>query len=211
MLGFGRDMDKADIDIVKEVKTGQRSAFSELVKRHQKGLYNLALRFTRDPGAAEDIVQDTLVKAYQKLHTFEERSSFKSWLFRIAINNSKNRLRSLKGELDIEDVTVRIESQAQANVEKKELRAILDHEVHRLPQKQRTALILRVYEDLSFQEIADIMDCPYDTAKANYRHAVLKLKDLLAATKLKSFKGTSSWGTPVQSVSNVPEKPKGDA
>src|SRR5579862_2370400 len=91
-LGLSSGM-KADIDLVREIKAGNRAAFSELVTRHQKAIYRLALRFTRDHGTAEDIVQDTFVKAYQKLESFEERSSFKSWLFRIAINTSKNKLR----------------------------------------------------------------------------------------------------------------------
>src|ERR1700735_1358620 len=102
---------KADIDLVREIKGGDRSAFSELVRRHQKAIYRLALRFTRDHGTAEDIVQDTFVKAYQKLDSFEERSSFKSWLFRIAINTAKNRLRgpnsiNAQNEVDLEDVTI---------------------------------------------------------------------------------------------------------
>src|SRR5437868_8895234 len=110
----------ADLDLVKEVRMGNRSAFSELVKRHQKAIYRLALRFTRDHGTAEDIVQDTFVKAFQKLDSFEERSSFKSWLFRIAINTSKNKLRgSGAPDVDIEDVTIAVESQVEADFEYK--------------------------------------------------------------------------------------------
>src|SRR5437868_8626658 len=100
---------KADLDLVKEIKAGDRSAFSELVLRHQKSIYRLALRFTRDHGTAEDIVQESFVKAYQKLNLFEERSSFKSWLFRIAINNSKNKLRSSGYQsVDIEGVAISV-------------------------------------------------------------------------------------------------------
>ena len=173
---------KADLDLVKDVKAGDRTAFSELVRRHQKAIYRLALRFTRDHGTAEDIVQDTFVKAYQKLESFEERSSFKSWLFRIAINTSKNRLRG-QGipDVDIEDVTIAVDSQVESTFEYKETQGFIADEVQKLPDRQRVALTLRVFEDLSFQEIAVIMDCPYDTAKANFRHAVLKLKKVLAA------------------------------
>jgi RNA polymerase sigma-70 factor, ECF subfamily len=173
---------KADLDLVKEVKSGSRSAFSELVRRHQKAIYRLALRFTRDHGTAEDIVQDTFVKGYQKLDTFEERSSFKSWLFRIAINTAKNRLRSQdQSDVDIEDVTIAVDSQVEADFEYKEIQGFIADVVQKLPERQRTALTLRVFEDMSFQEIAQIMDCPYDTAKANFRHAVLKLKKILSA------------------------------
>jgi RNA polymerase sigma-70 factor, ECF subfamily len=171
---------KADIDLVREVKTGNVSAFSELVRRHEKALYRLALRFSRDHGTAEDIVQESFVKAYQKLASFEERSSFKSWLFRIAINTSKNKLRGQSGnEVDIEDVQLAVDPKVEEDVEFKEVQGFIHDEVQKLPERQRIALTLRVFEELSFQEIAQIMDCPYDTAKANYRHAVLKIKKVL--------------------------------
>ena len=171
---------KADLDLVKAVKAGDRSAFSELVQRHQKSIYRLALRFTRDHGTAEDIVLESFVKAYQKLNLFEERSSFKSWLFRIAINNSKNRLRSHAHQnIDIEDVTISVNSVSESGMEYRQAQVLINAEIEKLPDRQRIALTLRVYEDLSFQEIAKIMECPYDTAKANYRHAVLKLKKAL--------------------------------
>src|ERR1700761_8266042 len=102
---------KADLDLVREIKAGNRAAFSELVTRHQKSIYRLALRFTRDHGTAEDIVQESFVKAFQKLNLFEERSSFRSWIFRIAINTSKNKLRSpTNQEVDIEDITISVNS-----------------------------------------------------------------------------------------------------
>jgi RNA polymerase sigma-70 factor (ECF subfamily) len=171
---------KADLDLVREIKAGNRAAFSELVTRHQKAIYRLALRFTRDHGTAEDIVQDSFVKAYQALDSFEERSSFKSWLFRIAINTSKNRLRSHDNDtVDIEDVTIATASKVESDFEYKETEGFINEMVQKLPERQRIALTLRVFEDLSFQEIAQIMDCPYDTAKANFRHAVLKLKKVL--------------------------------
>lgn len=171
---------KADLDLVRDVKLGDRSAFSELVRRHEKALYRLALRFTRDHGTAEDIVQDSFVKAYQKLASFEERSSFKSWLFRIAINTSKNKLRGQSNnEVDIEDVAIAVDPKVAEDVEFKEVQGFILDEVQKLPERQRVALTLRVFEELSFQEIAQIMNCPYDTAKANYRHAVLKIKKVL--------------------------------
>jgi len=178
---------KADLDLVREIKAGNRSAFSELVSRHQKAIYRLALRFTRDHGTAEDIVQDSFVKAYQALNSFEERSSFKSWLFRIAINTSKNKLRAHgQDDLDIEDVTISVESKVEADFEYKETHGFINEMVQKLPERQRIALTLRVFEELSFQEIAQIMDCPYDTAKANFRHAVLKLKKVLEERNINS-------------------------
>ena len=171
---------KADIDLVNEVRMGDRAAFAELVRRHQKPLYRMALRFTKDHGSAEDVVQETFIKAFNKLHTFEERSSFKSWIFRIAINLSKNVLRShSRIEVDLEDIQLSVVAQNETDLVFKEVRDVVDDEVQKLPERQRMALSLRVFEELSFQEIAVIMDCPYDTAKANFRHAVLKLQKTL--------------------------------
>lgn len=202
---------KADIDLVKEVKAGNRSAFSELVERHQKSIYRLALRFTRDHGTAEDIVQESFVKAYQKLNLFEERSSFKSWLFRIAINSSKNKIRGNRSNttVDIENVVVSVSSVTESNMEYREAQGIIHSEVEKLPYRQRVALTLRVYEDMSFQEIAKIMDCPYDTAKANYRHAILKLRKVLP---LQNFSMNEDWLTHGVEVKNstIQSEPTGD-
>jgi RNA polymerase sigma-70 factor (ECF subfamily) len=176
---------RADLDLVREVKAGDKKAYGELVDRHQKAIYRLALRFTGDHGVAEDVVQESFIKAYQKINFFEERSSFKSWLFRIAINTCKNKWRSKSHqEVDINDVTLGVAEQTTKNLEHDEAQRILQSEVQKLPERQRTALSLRVFEDLSFQEIAKIMDCPYDTAKANYRHAVLKLKKVFTDHRL---------------------------
>ena len=76
-----RDLTVAtDLELVAEVRQGQRRAFSELVKRHQKGLLRMSLRFVRDIDTAEDVVQESFIKAYEKLNSFEGRSSFKSWV-----------------------------------------------------------------------------------------------------------------------------------
>jgi RNA polymerase sigma-70 factor (ECF subfamily) len=199
---------KADIDLVREIKAGDRSAFSELVTRHQKAIYRLALRFTRDHGTAEDIVQDSFVKAYQALGSFEERSSFKSWLFRIAINTSKNRLRAHhQDDVDIEDVIIAVEPRAEEDFEYKETQGFITDMVQKLPERQRLALTLRVFEDLSFQEIAQIMDCPYDTAKANFRHAVLKLKKVLIQRNKEFGLGLEVEET---STSTINAEPNGD-
>jgi RNA polymerase sigma-70 factor, ECF subfamily len=173
---------KSDIELVQEVKQGEKRAFSELVHRHQRALLRLSLRFTREPALAEDIVQDSFIKAYQKIHLFEGRSSFKSWLFQIALNTAKNRFRERSHELmNIEDLRVGTDPGAETGLLRADLKKRIRVEVDKLPERQRLVLNLRIYEDLSFKEIAAIMDCPYDTAKANYRHALLKLRERLSA------------------------------
>jgi len=174
-----RDLMKTDLELVEEVKSGNRRSFSELVKRHQKGLLRMSLRFVKDLDAAEDVVQESFIKAYEKLHSFEGRSSFKSWLFQIAVNNARNKIRdSRKNMMDIENVQLAVGAEAESGMVHGAVADMLQVEVDKLPDRQRTALVLRVYEDLSFKEIAEIMGCPYDTAKANYRHALMKLREV---------------------------------
>lgn len=174
-----RDLMKTDLELVEEVKAGSRRSFSELVKRHQKGLLRMSLRFVKDLDTAEDVVQESFIKAYEKLHSFEGRASFKSWLFQIAVNNARNRIRdSRKNMMDIENVQLAVGAEAESGMVHGAVAGMLQEEVDKLPDRQRTALVLRVYEDLSFKEIAEIMGCPYDTAKANYRHALMKLREV---------------------------------
>lgn len=168
----------SDLELVERVKSGDKRSFSELVKRHQRGLLRMSLRFVRDLDLAEDITQEAFIKAYEKLNSFEARASFKSWLYQIAINTARNRLREFKREnIDLEDVHLAVNAEAEFSLVQTAVADILQTEVAKLPLKQKTALVLRVYEDMSFSEIAEVMECPYDTAKANYRHALLKLRE----------------------------------
>ena len=178
---MGKELNiSSDNELIQEVRSGNRRAYSELVKRHQKALLRMALRFVRDLDVAEDVVQESFIKAYEKLNHFEGRSSFKSWLFQIAVNTAKNKLRENKrSTTDIDDINIAVGAVAESSLVQTALANELQDEVDKLPVRQKTALVLRVYEDLSFKEIADIMECPYDTAIANYRHALLKLKESL--------------------------------
>ncbi|MFN7730219.1 MAG: RNA polymerase sigma factor [Bdellovibrio sp.] len=177
-LGFNAE---GDLEIVDRVRAGDRSAFSVLVRRHQKGLMRLSMRFMKDSDAAEDVVQESFIKAFERLSSFEGRASFKSWLYQIAVNTAKNRLRDRRGGgINIDDVPLAVDARAESSLVHNSVAGIIQKYVDELPLKQKTALVLRIYEDLSFKEIAEIMECPYDTAKANYRHALMKLKDELS-------------------------------
>jgi len=177
-----------DLELVDLVKKGERKAFSTLVRRHQKALLRMSLRFMRDLDAAEDVVQDAFIKAYEKIESFEGRASFKSWLFQIAVNTAKNKLRERRDVVDVDDVQLGVAPIAESTLVCGSVSEILHKFVDELPPRQKTALVLRVYEDLSFKEIAEVMECPYDTAKANYRHALMKLKtDLEEHDELKKW------------------------
>lgn len=169
-----------DHQILKRVKNGDANAFSEIVQTHQRQLLCVVLRMVGDLEMAEDVVQEAFMKAYLKLHTFEGRSKFKSWLFQIALNTAKNRLRTKRNDsVDIEKVSVAVQDHQESDLSQQDLQAMIRTEVDKLPPKQKMALSLRIFEDMSFAEIAELMSCPYDTAKANYRHALMKLRHSL--------------------------------
>jgi len=169
---------KTDLQLIDEVRSGQRASFSELVKRHQRGLLRLSMRFMKDLDISQDVVQEAFIKAFEKLHLFEGRASFKSWLYQIAVNTARNKLRESRYDYsNIDDVQLSVSATAEKGLVHSAVSEIIQEQVDRLPFKQKTALVLRVYEDMSFAEIAEVMECPYDTAKANYRHALMKLRE----------------------------------
>ncbi len=172
-----KDGDLTDLELVQMTKAGDLSAFSQLVTRHQRALIRTCVRFVKDLARAEDIAQEAFIKAFEKLDTFEERASFKSWLFQIALNTARNSLRSKKSDfLDLDQVHYSVSAWADKKIVQEDFKARVHELIEKLPERQKEALVLRIFEDLSFQEIADIMECPYDTAKANYRHGLLKIK-----------------------------------
>jgi RNA polymerase sigma-70 factor, ECF subfamily len=173
-----RDTKTIDLALVKQVKDGNKTAFNILVRTHQRGVYAIVFSMVKDHSTTDDIVQDSFVKAYKNINNFEERSSFKSWLYSIAINTAKNTLKasSLRNNVNYEKVILQSPSKSTDNIEQQELKTTLAEEIEKLPSKQKLALTLRIFDDLPFKEIAEIMECPYDTAKANFRHAINSLR-----------------------------------
>lgn len=170
-----------DRELVDRLRHGDMTAFELLVRLHHRSVYSVVFQLMGDHAATDDVVQDAFMKALRAIQSFRGDSSFKSWLIRIALNTGKNALRSSGrfGNIsDLDDSHHAEAPKALRNLETQETSKMLKEAVQRLPKKQRMALELRIYESLSFKEIAEIMECPFDTAKANFRHAVLNLKKM---------------------------------
>ena len=167
--------------LVLALQAGDRGAFDLLVRLHYRAVYNMAFRYMGDHGGADEVTQESFLKAYHAIASFRQESSFKSWLLRIAINTAKNALRSRERRqtVDLEDVVVGAEHREFSRMEGTQTAMILKKAIEMLPPKQKRALELRIYEDLSFKEVAEIMECPFDTAKANFRHALINLKKVI--------------------------------
>ncbi len=167
--------------LVGAVQSGDRSAFDLLVRLHYRSVYGLAFRFMNDHGGADEVVQETFIKAFHAIGSFRGESSFKSWVLRIASNTAKNALRSRNRHeaVDLENVQIPQTHRDFTRMEDLQTSGLLKLAIEKLSTKQKQALELRIFENLSFKEIAEIMECPFDTAKANFRHALLNLKKIL--------------------------------
>ena len=174
-----------DLDLIKRTTAGEREAFEGLVIKYQRPLYSLLYRMVSSREDAADLLQKTFVKAFTGLGSFEQRSSFKTWLYQIAINLAKNvyRDRSRAEYVPIEDVVIRRNPRTLETLIVKESRTLLRQALAGLPEKQRITLLLRIQENKKFEEIADIMKCSVGTSKANYHHAVQKLKAIMKEEK----------------------------
>lgn len=170
--------------LLKSLQEGDTKVFELLVRLHYQALYHVVFRFMQDHGRTDDVVQESFVKAYRSIHTFRGDSSFKSWVMRIAINTAKNALRASdhRPTLDIQELQIAVHHRDFLNLERGETAELLKLAIEKLPARQRQALELRIYEDMSFKDIALAMNSPFDTAKANFRHAVLNLRKVLEAS-----------------------------
>ena len=170
-----------DLSVIARYEEGDRGAFDELVRKYQRPLYAMLYRMVSDHDDASDLLQKAFVKAFTGLSGFERRSSFKTWLYQIAINLAKNlyRDRSRAEFLSLDDVIIKRDPKTVEALINKESRTLLRRGVAALPEKQRTTVMLRVQEGKKFEEIAGIMKCSVGTAKANYHHAVQKLKGMM--------------------------------
>jgi RNA polymerase sigma-70 factor (ECF subfamily) len=171
-------VEQSDLELVKRAQRGERGAFDLLVLRYQHKVVKLVARLLRDPAEAEDVAQEAFVKAYRALGSFRGDSAFYTWLYRIAVNTARNSIasrqrRPLDYEADLsENEQSAVESRMrhtdtpEANVLSEEIHRTVNRAVEELPEDLRTAIILREVEGLSYEEIAQAMDCPVGTVRS---------------------------------------------
>jgi RNA polymerase sigma-70 factor (ECF subfamily) len=174
--------DLADAHLVERTLAGDDRAFEFLVRAHQQRIFYAVRRIVRRDADAQDVTQQAFIRAHQKLATFRGDSSFRSWLYRIAINLAKNHLRDhrreLPSEMDKHDAGT--SAVGLKRVLADEQRTRLQQSIASLPEKQRAIVELRIYDELSFKEIASITDCSVNAAKVNFHHGMKKLRALLS-------------------------------
>jgi RNA polymerase sigma-70 factor, ECF subfamily len=171
-----------DRALVQACLGGRREAFDVIVERHQRHVYHLCYRFAGNHEDASDLAQDVFIRAYRGLHSFKGHSAFSTWLYRIGVNVCLNRVGSRAPKstvLEIGDMPDHRGECADTALLRGERAAEVRAAIARLPKKQRTALILRVYHDLPHDQIAEIVGSSAGAVKANVFHALANLKKLL--------------------------------
>jgi RNA polymerase sigma-70 factor (ECF subfamily) len=175
-------MQEDEKQLVGRAASGDRRAFDELTKRYKDKMFSLIYKMTGERETALDLMQETFFSAFKELPRFRLESSFGSWLYRIASNKSINFLRRKKllFFVPLEKTSDRAVSYEMNDAsEKSELHKALAEAMESLPPKQKLAFNLRFHQQLSFNEIAEIMGKNVSTVKTNYQKAVEKLRKRL--------------------------------
>ncbi|MDD4051574.1 MAG: sigma-70 family RNA polymerase sigma factor [candidate division Zixibacteria bacterium] len=170
-----------DHDLLRRVQQGDTVAFSNLVERYRDRLMNVIGRMPISHEEAEDIVQETFVRVYQHRDSFDFKHCFSTWLYTIALNLARNELRKKKRykfvdifDLQNKEVEVAIEAKIPSN-----LGPAIESAVASLPEKYKTAFLLRDIEEVSYEEIARILSVPLGTVKSRVNRARSILRDKL--------------------------------
>ena len=167
-----------DMQLVERTRKGDNRAFDLLVKKYQHKILALVGRMLKDRDEVQDVTQEAFIKAYRALDKFRGDSAFYTWLYRIAINTAKNYLvassrRPSASNIDIEDAEIYSEDDHIKDIAtpenlamREQLQQTIDTAISALPDDLRTALTLREFEGLSYEEISQVMDCPVGTVRS---------------------------------------------
>ena len=171
----------ADNTLVQAAREGDAGAIEALVRRYQVRIFNHARILTCDDGEAEDLAQETFIRAFRGLKRFRGESSFKNWLYRIATNVAIDALRRQRETTDVDEIQLASpDTGPEARVEEQERSRIVQEAVLALPPASRAVLVLREYEGLSYREIADTLDIPIGTVMSRLNYARNRLRKSLA-------------------------------
>jgi RNA polymerase sigma-70 factor, ECF subfamily len=181
---------QATEDLMSQVQQGDMTAYQELVRLYQRRVFRVISSYHRNPEDAMEVVQDTFLKLYLARRTWERKTTFTAWLYRIAINASIDRYRrggrqrtqSLEdtGADELQEVVAgEGPRDALDRLRHVERRRVLEEAVRRLPMRQREVVSLRYFGEMQLEEIAAALSCPLGTVKSNLHKGIIALKHLL--------------------------------
>ncbi len=177
------DRTTTEAEQIRRSQQGDEQAFGELMRHYYRLVVSIAYRLCNDPQLAEDIAQDTFLKAWQALPRFrprgEEVTGFRAWLCRIAVNTAIDEMRRQRPVTDLDQVPLTGGTRPAEAFERVEDAEAVRAAIARLPERSRAALILREYEGLSYQEIAEALDIPIGTVMSRLNYARKRLREEL--------------------------------
>lgn len=171
-LGGPKPVD--DRNLVERVLRGDTEAFNLLILQWEKPIYNFIFRLIGDREEAMDLCQESFMKAYRELATLKDRDRFSAWLYRIAHNTCYSRLRK-----DIGKTFVELQPDTSSHRSAVEIGLAVEKALKQLPEEQREAVVLKVFHELKFEEIAQIQGAPVSTVKSRLYMAFEKLRSIL--------------------------------
>jgi RNA polymerase sigma-70 factor (ECF subfamily) len=168
---------EAERDAIAASKRGEREAFDVLVARYQRPIYRLCYRYVNNHDDANDLAQEAFLKAWRAISRFRGESAFSTWLYRIAVNACLNfRARRRPEARELDEALVDPRPGAEWQVERQDDALRVRAAVSRLPDRQRATLILKLFHDLTHEEVAGILGSSVGTVKANLFHALANLR-----------------------------------
>lgn len=170
-----------EAELILRSQNGERNAFSELVRTHARGVFNVVYRMCGDALIAEDAAQETFIRAWQNISSYRPQTSLRNWLYRIAFNAGTDMLRKDKRVLpgDIDEMQLPDDRPGPESLASQNERTVLVQKaILSLPDASRAVLVLKEYEGMSYREIADALDIPIGTvmSRLNYARKLLKEK-----------------------------------
>ena len=180
---------ETDEQLVRKSQEDDERAFGELVSRYESKVYSLALKMLRNPEDAEDVLQDTFLRAYRGIKSFKGNSTFSTWIYRITANSALMRLRKRQlptvsiDDADERETPINIADWAPGPVEQmlnQETQAAMTEAIEALPPEFRQVFVLRDVEELSNAEVAEILDLSVAAVKSRLHRARLKVRNRLA-------------------------------
>jgi RNA polymerase sigma-70 factor, ECF subfamily len=185
------NIDSDDFDLIKSFKKGNKNAFNLIVLRYQKKIYWVIRKMVIDHDDADDLTQDVFIKIYNTINDFRGDSKFFTYIYKIAVNFSLNHIKSKKilisRKADFETEVYKLKSEDKSSDEVFETennQKLIEKAILSLPGQQRAVFNLRFYDNLSYEEISDILNTSVGGLKANYFHAIKKIENFIKKEKI---------------------------
>ncbi|WP_075620441.1 RNA polymerase sigma factor [Paenisporosarcina indica] len=169
-----------ELQWIQEVRSGNKQAYAHIINKYKNQLYGTIVRMTKNPQDAQDLVQEAFIKVYRQLDKYDEKGSFSSWLYRVAMNHCMDEFRKKKYQMqqsEIGENNIINTNHPEVIFLKKEKQRQLERLIATLPNDERLIILLRYVNELSYDEISDLVEVPLSTVRNKLHRAKKKLRD----------------------------------